>query len=320
MKDKSLLKNGRFCNSHAPVGGPKTFLDFLRWKVRSKSRGWPSQINRSVPPKIPSQIGADEVYITHINHSSLLIQLENLNILTDPVLSTRAGPYPWLGVKRVQPPGLSIAQLPKIDLVLVSHNHYDHMDLDTLRLLWEKDHPVFVIPLENRRYLKEAGIESVIELDWWEEYRINPSQAIILTPAQHWSRRGPFDYCKALWGSFLIQSHLLKIYFAGDTGYNTHFKQIKEEYGKMDVSLLPIGAYEPRWFMREAHMNPDDAVQAHLDLESTLSIGIHCETFQLTDEGFDEPRIELQNSLSSRGLKTDEFLVPDNGQTILFTA
>ncbi len=197
---------------------------------------------------------------------------------------------------------------------LLSHNHYDHFDVPSIQDLWKRDHPLFIVPLRNGKLIRSLGIHKVIELDWWQEHRLSAEQSFILTPAKHWSRRGFFDYCKALWGGFILKSPDLQIFFAGDTAYSGHFKMIQERYGAMDLSLLPIGAYEPRWFMREFHMNPEDAVEAHIDLESKLSMAIHFGTFRLTDEGIDDPVKHLHESLTARNLSN--FIAPDHGQTL----
>lgn len=305
------MKN-RFENLEAVA--PKSFLDLLRWKMKNRPTPWPKRVENTLKANLPSQIGPNEACATFINHSTVLLQLTNLNVLTDPIFSDVAGPYSLLGPRRVRAPGIVFEDLPKIDVVLLSHNHYDHLDAPSIQNLWKRDQPLFIAPLRNGKLLHSLGVRSVIELDWWQQHRLNDQQSVILTPAKHWSRRGLLDYCKALWGGFILKSHTHQIFFAGDTAYGTHFKMIQERYGAMDLSLLPIGAYEPRWFMKEFHMNPEEAVQAHLDLESKLSMAIHFGTFRLTDEGIDDPVKHLHESLISRNL--NNFIAPDHGQSI----
>lgn len=306
------MKNGRFQN--LDTISPKGFLDVLKWKIKAKPTPWPKKVENTLNPNLPSQIGSNKVYATFINHATVLLQLEQLNVLTDPIFSAVAGPNSRMGPRRVRAPGIAFEELPKIDVVLLSHNHYDHLDVPSIRDLWNRDHPLFIVPLKNGKLLRSLGIDKIVELGWWQEHRLTTQQSFILTPAKHWSRRGLLDYCKALWGGFVIKSPELQIFFAGDTAYGSHFKMIQERYGAMDLCLLPIGAYEPRWFMKDFHMNPEDAVQAHVDLESKLSMAIHFGTFRLTDEGINDPVKHLQESLIARNLSN--FIAPDHGQTI----
>ncbi|HEY5235063.1 MAG TPA: MBL fold metallo-hydrolase [Rhabdochlamydiaceae bacterium] len=308
------MSNGRFQN--LDTVSPKGLFDVLKWKIKAKPAPWPKRVENTLKADLPTKIAPNEVFATFINHSTVLLQLEQLNILTDPIFSDVAGPYSLLGPRRVRDPGILFEDLPKIDVVLLSHNHYDHLDVPSIQDLWKRDHPLFIVPLRNGKLIRSLGIHKIVELDWWQEHRLTAQQSFILTPAKHWSRRGLLDYCKALWGGFILKSPDLQIYFAGDTAYSGHFKMIQERYGAMDLSLLPIGAYEPRWFMEEFHMNPEDAVKAHVDLESKLSMAIHFGTFRLTDEGIDDPVKHLQESLTARNLSN--FIAPDHGQTIRF--
>ena len=317
---KSHLHNGRYTNLDSIDSTPKGLLSVLKWKATSRVKPWPKQVQNTVKPQLPSFIASDEVYATFVNHATMLLQLEKFNILTDPIFSKVAGPYSLFGPKRVRPPGIPYEDLPKIDVVLISHNHYDHLDIPTIQALWRTDHPLFVVPLGNGELIRSLGIHKVVELDWGQEHPLSADLSIFLTPARHWSRRGLFDTCKALWGGFLLRSPHLQIFFAGDTGYSNHFQKIKECYGPIDLSLLPIGAYEPRWFMKDVHMNPDDAVKAHLDLASSLSVGIHFGTFCLTDEGINDPVIHLKKSLQDQKLSPEVFIAPEHGQTIQYVS
>jgi L-ascorbate metabolism protein UlaG (beta-lactamase superfamily) len=215
----------------------------------------------------------------------------------------------------VRAPGVRFDDLPAISLVFLSHNHYDHCDLETLRALDRRFQAPVVTPLGNSRLLRAAGIRRVEEIDWWQRATTAPLP-ITLTPAQHFSSRSILDRNRALWGGFLIEALGRRILFAGDTGYGTHFREIAARLAPIDLALLPIGAYEPRWFMKDIHMNPAEAVQAHLDLVARRSIAMHFGTFQLTPEGIDEPVRELANALRERGVPTERFRTVEVGESV----
>lgn len=238
-----------------------------------------------------------------------------MNILTDPIWSDWAGPIPFVGRKRVRAPGLRFEDLPPIDTVLVSHNHYDHMDIPTLRALEEKFSPLFMVGLGNKKYMERKGLEKVEELDWLKKTSLPGGRSIYFVPAQHFSGRAPWNIDKSLWGGFVIETLPGQIYFAGDTGFGKFFEQIHERFSNIRVALLPVGAYEPRWFMGAVHMNPDDAVRAHKILEPGLSIGFHLGTFHLSDEGIGAPVQQLERALREHGVKQEEFIVLDFGET-----
>ena len=292
----------------------KNLWDVFKWKMSTTPKKWPlfNEVINSAVPKIVHNREASSIHITYIGHATTYIQNENQSILTDPQFAHRASPVSFAGPSRVRLPAIDIDQIPSLDLVLISHNHYDHLDLPTLKILDKKFKPKFILPLGNAKFLKSVGIHNIVELDWWEEF-----ENVTLVPAQHWSARGFNDKNKALWGGFVINMSNKKIFFAGDTGYGPQFKMIHEKLGAMDISILPIGAYEPRWFMKDQHMNPDDAVLAHLDLESRTSFAIHFETFQLTDEAFLEPREKLQVALSNYNLSSESFMAPEVGETLI---
>lgn len=309
----------RFYNEDRTENVEKSLFDVIKWKFwGGDAKPWPETVDDNVVPNFPQRLKQGEGAVTFINHATDFIQFERLSVLTDPVFSERVSPVSWVGPKRHRKPGAALAELPKIDIVIISHNHFDHMDINSLVLIDKKDHPTFIVPLGNKKYLEKKGIKNVVELDWWQRYTSDDGSNITLVPMQHWSARGLFDRFEALWGGYVIESSGLKVMFAGDTGYNQQFKKIKEKFGAMDLSLLPIGAYEPRWFMKEQHLNPKEAVQAHLDLHSKLSVGMHFGTFQLTDEGIKEPEIALKKALIAKRINPKEFLAPKNGQTISF--
>lgn len=297
-------------------GKNKGLLEVLKWRLTSTATPWPQNRENEVRPKIARHLIDGDISVTFISHATHLIQLKGVNILTDPVFSERASPFSWLGPKRVHRPGIELQDLPPIHFVLISHNHYDHMDEQSIHALAKKFDPVFVVPLGNERLLKDMGAKKIIELDWWQSNELPGKNFLTLVPALHWSRRSFFDTNKSLWGGFVIKANdERQIYFAGDTGYGALFKEIKNRLGKMDISILPIGAYEPRWFMKEHHMNPEEAAQAHLDLESKFSLATHFGTFQLTDEGIDDPVKELAEALNKFRIDVTSFAVPAVGQT-----
>jgi L-ascorbate metabolism protein UlaG (beta-lactamase superfamily) len=304
-----------FRNENLQASTGKSFEDFLRWQRTRRTVPWPRWRDNTAVPQLPQRLDPGEIALTFVNHISFLLQFEGLNILTDPVWSERVSPVAWTGPKRVRAPGLPFDDLPPIDLVLVSHNHYDHLDLDTLQRLEQGHHPTFVTCLGNRAFLEEHGLARVIELDWWQETVVSTAR-VLCTPAQHWSGRGFSGRNRTLWGGFVIEAAGRKVYFAGDTGYFTHFVDIRQRCGPVDLALLPIGAYEPRWFMQDQHMNPEEAVRAYLDLEPRLSIATHFGCFQLTDEGIDDPLRELAIALQAHGVEPARFRALETGETL----
>lgn len=292
----------------------KGLMDVLKWKFTGDAEKWPKKSSIEITPSIPKSPTSESLSITFIGHATFLIQMDGLNILTDPVWSERASPVSFAGPKRVHPPGIEFDNLPKIDIVIISHNHYDHMDSATIKMLEKKFAPHFITPLANIEKMKSFGATTVTELDWWESININPVFKITLTPAKHWSSRTLFDKREALWGSFFIEGTKEKIYFAGDTGYGTHFLETFKRLGAPTLSLLPIGAYEPRWMMKANHLNPEEAILSHLDLQSKLSIGMHFGTFQLSDEGISSPMQDLQMAMEKLKVQNFRLMVP--GQSL----
>jgi L-ascorbate metabolism protein UlaG (beta-lactamase superfamily) len=303
----------RFFNPNGANGQPVWMVPRLLLTPRTQ---WPSRI--PVEPRRPPKIGPDDVAVTFVGHATFLIQVAATNLLIDPVYSERASPVSFVGPRRVRAPGVRLEDLPPISLVLVSHNHYDHCDLRTLRALDRRFHPRLVAPIGNGQLLRSAGIRQLEEIDWWQSASAAPLP-IALTPAQHFSARSMFDRNRALWGGFLIEAGGRRILFAGDSGHGPHFREIAARLGPVDLALLPIGAYEPRWFMKDIHMNPAEAVQAHLDLAARQSIAMHFGTFQLTPEGIDEPVRELANALRERGVPAEQFRTAVVGESILLS-
>jgi L-ascorbate metabolism protein UlaG (beta-lactamase superfamily) len=298
----------RFFNPGAPQA--RGFLDVVRWKLTSRPQLSARFLDDVVPSKPPSGVAADELRVTLINHSTVLLQQGSVHILTDPVWSQRAGPLSAVGPRRRREPGVRWEDLPRIDLVLISHNHYDHLDLASLRRLAVHGRPEFIVPTGVARLLRSQNIGPVHELDWGESIPL-ASTTVHSVPALHFSARGPFDRNRTLWCGYVIEARERNIYFAGDTGFGDHFAWIRERFGVPRLALLPIGAYDPRWFMSPIHMDPEDALRAHGILGAQTSIAIHHGTFQLTDEGIDEPRQRLHACAAG-----DSFLVLNNGQFV----
>lgn len=307
----------RFFNQQAQAG--HGFKDFLRWQRTRQRALWPQWVENRARPELPTSLAPGQIALTFINHITFLIQFRGLNVLTDPVYSHRVSPFRSRGPQRVRAPGLPFEQLPPIDVVLISHNHYDHLDIETVLRLNDIHAPRFVTGLGNRAFLNQFGIQAVEELDWWQTVNI-PNGKVSMTPAQHWSARRPRNRNRTLWGGLVVEADGQQVYFAGDTGYGRHFRQVLDRFGRVDVALLPIGAYEPRWFMRDQHMNPDDAVRAHLDLQPQVSVGTHFGCFQLTDEGIDDPPRDLAIAREQHGVAPESFVVLETGETRTFNS
>lgn len=294
--------------------GGKNFAQFVRWQLLDKRSPWPKWRVNLHTPLLPQSLQKNQVALTFVNHATMLIQIDGFNILTDPVWPDRVSPFKYVGPKRVRQPGIEFDQLPQIHLVLVSHNHYDHLDLATLKKLSARFKPKFLVPLGDKLGLANEGVENVHEMDWWSVTNLGKLK-VHFVPAQHWSGRWHNDRFQSLWGGYVVDFHGLKIYFAGDTGYESHFKEINKRFGAMDLSLLPIGAYEPRWFLKDNHMNPRDALIAHQELQSKKSVAIHFGTFRLTNEGIDHPCEELAVARSELGISENDFIVLPEGKT-----
>jgi L-ascorbate metabolism protein UlaG (beta-lactamase superfamily) len=291
----------RFFNPSGPRLQPFRAVPRLLLERRTR---WPKQIED--PPRPLPAVDGSTMVVTFIGHATFLIQTAAGNLLIDPVFARRAGPFALLGPKRARPPALHVDDLPPISTVLLSHNHYDHCDVRALGELARRFDPLVVTPLGNGALVRSTGIRRIEERDWWEGSAQAP-WPITLTPAHHFSARGPFDRNRALWSGFMLTVGGRRLYVAGDTAYVPFFGEIRERLGPIDIALLPIGAYEPRWFMRSVHMNPSDAVQAHLDLGGPETIGMHFGTFQLTTEGIDAPLVALDQACATRDVARSRF-------------
>lgn len=317
---------------------PKSLADVLRWRWAATRQGRPPAPQAPTPLVAPDLAflhgnatagPAMQPAVTWIGHATVLAQLSGLNVLTDPIFSQRASPLGFIGPQRQQPPGLSLRQLPAIDVVLVSHNHYDHLDEASVRALARQggSSPLFVVPLGLADWFRRRHITRVVELDWWQSHPLQGSLGpaeVMLVPAQHWSARGLRDRMATLWGGFALFAPDCHLFFAGDTGYSRDFLDMRERFaarqspargGGFDIALLPLGAYEPRWFMKTQHVNVEEAVKIHHDIGAKRSLGVHWGTFSLSDEALDEPPRALAAQRAQQGLGEAEFFTLAIGQT-----
>jgi L-ascorbate metabolism protein UlaG (beta-lactamase superfamily) len=289
---------------------PKGRLDFLRWQLAERGAAWPATLPSPFPPdRPPAGVEGDSVRIAYIGHASFLIQTRGVSLLIDPVWSERVSPISFLGPKRVNAPGIAFDDLPAIDGVLLTHNHYDHMDTATIARLWQRFRPRILTPLGNDAILKAAVPRLEVQaFDWGDGVDLG-GLAVHVEESQHWSARGAGDRSHALWASFVIEAGARKLYCVGDTGFGDGaiFRRERKRHPGLALALLPIGAYEPRWFMANVHMNPDDAVRA-LELSgAAAALGHHWGTFPLTNEAAEEPARDLAAALAARGIAPERF-------------
>jgi L-ascorbate metabolism protein UlaG (beta-lactamase superfamily) len=299
----------RFFNPHRAA---RPLKDVIRWMRTRQRTAWPRRVAIASHPPPPVQVGPGEVAVSFIGHSTFLIQTASMVMITDPVFTSHAGPFGRTGPPRVRPPAIAASALPPVDLVLVSHNHYDHLQPSSLRLF--RDTAGYVAPLGVGRLLpRHAG--TTAELDWWQSTTMGAAE-ITCVPAQHFSARTPWDRDLTLWCGFVVRVDGVVIYFAGDSGYSPQFAEIGARCPGIDVALIPIGAYEPRWFMSPVHMNAEEAVRAHLDVGPRVSLGMHFGTFQLTDEAIEEPLHALERARLAHGVAESAFRTLDFGETL----
>jgi L-ascorbate metabolism protein UlaG (beta-lactamase superfamily) len=315
---------------HTPAGfrnpdpGAQKAGGFWRWQWERRQAGLPKPPDpahrdwRVSPDLALLTTPAGNPGVTWIGHATLLVRLGGLNVLTDPHFSGRASPVAFAGPKRYQPPGVALDDLPQIHAVVISHSHYDHLDVDSVRQLHARSGGAlrFFVPLGLKPWFAELGIDNVTELDWWEHVELGGVR-FTLTPAQHWSARGLFDRNRTLWGGWAILASDFNFYFAGDTGYSADFGEIGRRLGPFDLAAIPIGAYEPRWFMRIQHVDPAEALRIHQDLGARQSLGVHWGTFEMSDEALDVPPRELAAARREAGLSEGEFFVLRVGETRL---
>jgi L-ascorbate metabolism protein UlaG (beta-lactamase superfamily) len=306
---------GRYVNLHDSTD--HSLADVWRWRSNRAAPPWPKRVDvpRRPPPR---KLRAGRIGATFVGHSTWLLQIGGVAILTDPIWSDRASPLAWAGPRRVRAPGQAMEALPEVGLLLVSHNHYDHLDIPTLKTAARLWTPPALTPVGNAKHLMRAGI-AARELDWWEAAEV-AGLRVTCVPAQHFSSRYGWDRDRDLWGGFVIESpDGARAYFAGDSAWCPHFAEIGRRFPGLDLALLPIGAYEPKWFVGTEHMDPEEAVRAHLALGARRSLGMHFGTFEgLTDEPWDEPPRRLAEARAAHGVAEEAFVVPEFGATYGF--
>ncbi len=331
--------NGKFRNPYLPADFQPSFIAFLKARLFDDMQ-WPDEPENYSKNWQTADLEKihnpdfNKAQATLIGHSTVLLQYQGMNILTDPIFSERPSFSQSLGPKRYTPPALKIDQLPNIDIIVISHNHYDHLDVDSVKALTSAKfikningtQPLWLVPLGLKNWFAQFKITNIEEMDWWQKYEVttnsNGKLTIQAQPSQHWSRRGLFDTNKSLWASWAFiwpETESVKkftAWFGGDTAYNKfQFKEIGEALGQVDLAMIPIGAYEPRWFMKTQHVNPLDAVEIFKDINAKSAFGIHWNTFVLTAEAVDEPPKALERALQQNGLDTELFQAMDIGNT-----
>lgn len=298
---------------------PRGFIDLLRWQLGGNQAEWPASVPSPYPTAVPEPtVDRHALRITMVGHASMLLQVAGLNLLFDPVWSERTSPVSFLGPRRVNPPGIAFDDLPPIDAVLVSHNHYDHLDLDTLARLAGSHRAHFYTPLGNDTIMREVvPAERITTRDWGEDVALSDSVRLYMEPVHHWSARGSQDRRMALWAGFVLDTPAGKIYHVGDTGFHDgiNYRAMAERHGGFRLAILPIGAYAPRWFMQAQHQNPDEAVRGHLLCRAQYTAGHHWGTFQLTNEPVGQPASRLQTALRRHGVSQTAFRALQPGET-----
>ena len=308
------LPDGTYTNTSG-IANKSSLKKVLKWSWERRSKSVETFEFETKEPNYQKIYKNEEIMITWIGHESFLYQNKDINILTDPHFTERASPLSFTGPKRYMAPGMKIDDLPDIDVVTISHSHYDHLDYGTVKSLSEKfKNILFVVPLGLKEWFEDKGIYNVKELDWWESTKVQRT-AITFAPVQHWSARGLFDRNESLWGAWHFKNNSHSFIHLGDTGYTNDFKEIRKKLGPVDLAAIPIGAYEPRWIMEFSHMNPEEAVMSYFDLEATEAVGMSWGTFILTDEPVTEPLEKLNEALQRNDLSESDFFTLSHGET-----
>ena len=311
---KHHLPDGTYTNTSG-IANESSLKDVLKWSWERRGKRVETFEFETKEPNYQKIYKNEELMITWIGHESFLYQNKDINILTDPHFTERASPLSFTGPKRYMAPGMKIDDLPDIDVVTISHSHYDHLDYGTVKSLSEKfKNMLFVVPLGLKEWFEDKGIYNVKELDWWESTKVQRT-AITFAPVQHWSARGLFDRNESLWGAWHFKNNSHSFIHLGDTGYTNDFKEIRKKLGPVDLAAIPIGAYEPRWIMEFSHMNPEEAVMSYFDLEATEAVGMSWGTFILTDEPVTEPLEKLNEALQRYDLSESDFFTLSHGET-----
>ncbi|HEU4622889.1 MAG TPA: MBL fold metallo-hydrolase [Burkholderiaceae bacterium] len=299
------------------IAPPLTSVGKFYWDMLTTTRT-PTNLRPLVPDLGFLRANRSETSVTWIGHSTVLMQLAGINVLSDPQFSERASPFSWIGPKRRTLPAMSMDELPPIDVVVISHDHYDHLDKASVLGLAARFDPLFIVPLGMDVVLRDWGVTKVKALDWWQHERVQSVAGreieVHAVPLHHWSSRTIFKRNATLWAGYVIRSVDFSFFFAGDTGYSNDFERIGQKFGPIDMALIPVGAYEPRWFMKPQHVNPEEAVRIHRDVRAKRSIGIHWGTFELTTEPIDAPRSEIPKALAAAGVPLDEFMLFELGE------
>jgi L-ascorbate metabolism protein UlaG (beta-lactamase superfamily) len=327
-------------NFYNPNGkNAKGFKDAMKWMIskREKKVKWVSPPDFQYGEKPLEKVDNGDFKVTFIGHSTVLLQFDGLNILTDPVWYERCSPVQWAGPKRIVPAGIRLEDLPKIDIILQSHNHWDHLDIENLKKIYAAHRPKIFTSLGISQFLKKNGIDNAVDMDWWDELPITVTPKrdgasilwndksdkglkVTCVPSQHFSGRGTLDRNGTLWSGFVVSSPSVgNIYFAGDSGYGDFFKEIGDKFGSMRLSLIPVGAYQPIWFMSPIHCTPEEAVQIHHDVRSEKTLAIHHSTFPLADDGQFEALEWLHEARILRGVHADDFFILKEGSNLTVT-
>jgi L-ascorbate metabolism protein UlaG (beta-lactamase superfamily) len=309
--DPAYFDGRRF---HQPEPQTTGFGDWMERTLTSSRGPWRRYTDTPPGPPPPYCVTGGRLRVTFVNHATLLIQMDGVNILTDPTWSDRS--VPVVGVRRRRPPGLRFQDLPPIDAVLVSHNHHDHMDLPTLARLEAAWHPSIYAGLGNARFLGRNGISGARDLDWWQTGQVAPGVTVTAVPARHTSGRSLFDRDRTLWCGFVVSGPSGSVYFAGDTGWGSHFAAIASAFPGLRLALLPIGGSKPVWYMREQHLGPRDAVDAHRILGAYTTVPMHFGTFPNAQDGEFDPTDELRETLSGAPDVAPHFVALDNGASL----
>ncbi|KAM6320742.1 N-acyl-phosphatidylethanolamine-hydrolyzing phospholipase D [Aegotheles albertisi] len=323
-------KDGRFVNPW-PTWKSPSWPNILKWSLMEKNNSnvpcSKQELDKALPvlkpyfvqkPELAGKTGTG-MRVTWLGHASVMVEMDELIFLTDPIFSHRASPTQLMGPKRFRGPPCTVEQLPKIDAVVISHTHYDHLDYNTVTSLNGRfgSELRWFVPLGLLDWMQRCGCENVIELDWWEENCVPGHDAVtfVFTPSQHWCKRTATDDNKVLWGSWSVLGPWNRFFFSGDTGYCVAFEQIGKRFGPFDLAAIPIGAYEPRWFMKYQHVDPEEAVRIHIDVQAKKSVAIHWGTFALANEYYLDPPVRLNEALERYGLKKEDFFVLNHGES-----